>query len=85
MHEPGYELVTVYGAIAPHACPASYAGVAYLTGRGETLVTVLVPYGVMRFPKVPYIIKVPTDKTFVEFRKNERPVLTVNFWEHYYD
>ena len=84
MAEQRKQLVTIYGVISPHRCPASYAGVAWLAGKGETLVTVLLPYGVMQFPKVPCVIEVPTDSTFVEFRKNERPVLTVNYWEPYY-
>lgn len=85
MLENGKQLVTVYGAISPRNCPASYAGVTWLADKGETLVTVLLPYGVRQFPKVPCTIKVPTENTFVEFRKNERPVLTVNYWESYHE
>ena len=79
------QMVTVYGAISPRNCPASYAGVTRLADKGEMLVTVLIPYGVRQFPKVPCTIKVPTENTFVEFRKNERPVITVNFWEPYFE
>lgn len=85
MSENDMQMVTVYGAISPRNCPASYAGVTRLPDRGEALVTVLVPYGVRQFPKVPCTIKVPTENTFVELRKNERPVLTVNYWESYYE
>ena len=85
MLENGQQMVTVYGAISPRNCPASYAGVTRLPNRGEVLVTVLVPYGVRQFPKVPCTILVPTDNTFVEYRKTERPVLTVNYWEPYYE
>jgi hypothetical protein len=79
------QMVTVYGAISPCNCPASYAGVTRLPDKGEVLVTVLVPYGVRRFPTVPCTIKVPTENTVVEFRKNERPSITVNYWESYFD
>lgn len=85
MLENGMQMVTVYGAISPRNCPASYAGVTWLADRGETLVTVLLPYGVRQFPRVPCTIKVPTENTFVEYRDNERPVLTVNFWESLFD
>lgn len=85
MPNDGMQMVTVYGAISPRNCPASYAGVTWLADRGETLVTVLLPYGVRQFPRVPCTINVPTEHTFVEFRKNERPVLTVNYWEPYYN
>lgn len=85
MLENGEQMVTVYGAISPRNCPASYAGVTRLGDRGEMLVTVLIPYGVRPFPKIPCTIKIPTENTFVEFRKNERPVITVNYWEPYFD
>ena len=85
MLDDGMQLVTVYGAISPRNCPASYAGVTRLVDKGETLVTVLIPYGVRQFPNVPCTIKVPIENTFVEYRKNERPVLTVNFWKPFYD
>lgn len=85
MLDDGMQMVTVYGAILPRNCPASYAGVTWLADKGETLVTVLLPYGVRQFPKVPCTIKVPIENTFVEFRKNERPVITVNYWVPYFD
>lgn len=85
MLENGEQMVTVYGAISPRNHPASYAGVTRLGDRGEMPVTVLIPYGVRPFPKIPCTIKIPTENTFVEFRKNERPVITVNYWEPYFD
>lgn len=85
MLENGMQLVTIYGAISPRSCPSTYTGVTWLADTGETLVTVSLPYGVKRFPKVPYTIKVPAENTFVEFHNNERPILIVNAWEPYYD
>lgn len=85
MLENGMEIVTVYGAILPRSCPASYAGVTCLADKGVTCVIVLLPYGVRQFPQVPCTIKVPTEMTFVEFRENERPVLIVNSWEPFYN
>ena len=85
MPDDGMQMVTVYGAISPRNCPASYAGVTWLPDKGETLVTVLIPFGVRQFSKVPCTIKVPRDKMVVEYRKRERPVLTVNYWELYFE
>lgn len=79
------QLVTVYGAISPRSCPASYKGITWLADKGESLVTVLLPYEVKRFPRLSYTIKVPVDSTFVEYHDNDRPVLIVNHWEPFYD
>lgn len=78
-------LVTVYGAITPHTAPARFAAVAPLSDKGETLVTLVLPYGVRVFPRIPCSILVPLDDTYVDFPRGEKPVLTVNFWEPFYD
>lgn len=85
MLKDGMQLVTVYGAISPRGCPARYAGVTWLADKGETLVTVNLPYGVRQFSKVPCIVQVPIETTFVEFHDNERPILIVNSWQPFYD
>lgn len=74
-------IITIYGAIAPHKIPALYAGVADLADAGVCSVVVSLPYGVRPFPRVPAMVFVPCDTTFVDFPPEGKPVMTVNFWE----
>lgn len=67
--------------------PNRYMGVVELAELGFNIVEVVLSFGVQDFPSCPYMVTIPTDDSFVEFRKSKIPVLNVNEWEpiqHYY-
>ena len=64
-----------------------YLGVTELAGYGFKVVEVVLPTGVENFPECPFMVTVPCENTFVEFRKGMYPLLQVNEWDrmnHYY-
>lgn len=70
-----------------HQKPNRYLGVVELSELGFNTVEVVIATGVRDFPSCPYMATIPTDDTFVEFRKGKIPVMNVNEWEpfqHYY-
>ena len=70
-----------------HKNPDRYLGVTELVGYGFTIVEVVLPTGVKPFPDCPFMVTLPCENTFVEFRKGTLPLLQVNEWEtiqHYY-
>ena len=67
--------------------PVRYIGITELVGTGFTQVEVVLPHGVREFPACPYMVTVPCEDTYVEFRKGKLPLLEINGWEpiqHYY-
>ena len=82
-------IITVYARLPKQGkqIPNRYMGVVELAELGFNIVEVVISSGVQDFPSCPYMATIPTDDTFVEFRKGKIPVMNVNEWEslnHYY-
>ena len=67
--------------------PNRYIGIVELSALGYNTVEVVISTGVKDFPSCPYMVTIPCDNTFVEFRKGKLPLMNVNEWQqmyHYY-
>lgn len=88
-HSPGSAILSIYAKLPNpgHIKPNRYLGVVELAEYGFNTVEVVIATGVQDFPSCPYMVTVPVDNTFVEFRKGKLPVMNINEWssvQHYY-